>query len=327
MGLFARRAPHERRAGEFVSVGNRGRSKSTTARSESRVRELLNGTRRARRSDDVAVTRSLFTLIAGLAVIAMPVAHAPTSAQIAAAEEQATAARPPRNPGSPTRSQSMSYTHYVRPDGSPTSSCSANEPCSLTRAVSLIGSANMRPGSSVLLQRGADGVYSQAALTFAGSGTAEEPIRFIGENGVRLTGTRARAPAAQWTRVPEREFTYRIAWDDSATFAVGNVAQRPPVTTWRPIRVDDRLPPYTQSLGRPFTLDFPIRFTARRRSPRSRRNTAPSGTIGPTTSCMCTCATTVRRRTPTTCTWAHRAGAASSSTAIICRWRTSRSSR
>ena len=61
--------------------------------------------------------------------------------------------------------------------------------------------------------------------------------------------------------MPEREFTYRIAWDDAATFAVGNVAQRPPVTTWRPIRVDDRLPPYTQSLGRPFTLDFPIRYT------------------------------------------------------------------
>ena len=206
------------------------------------------------------MTRSLFTLIAGLAVIAMPVAHAPTSAQIAAAEEQATAPRPPR---SPTQSQSVSYTHYVRPDGSPTSFCSANEPCSLPRAVSLIGSANMRPGSLVLLQRGADGVYSQAALTFDGSGTAGEPIRFIGENGVRLTGTRARAPAAQWTRVPEREFTYRIAWDDAATFAVSNVAQRPPVTTWRPIRVDDRLPPYTQSLGRPFTLDFPIRYTAR----------------------------------------------------------------
>ena len=110
--------------------------------------------------------------------------------EIAAAEEQATA--PPRSPRSPTQSQSVSYTHYVRPDGSPTSFCSANEPCSLTRAVSLIGSANMRPGSLVLLQRGADGVYSQAALTFEGSGTAGEPIRFIGENGVRLTGTRAR---------------------------------------------------------------------------------------------------------------------------------------
>ena len=47
----------------------------------------------------------------------------------------------------------------------------------------------MRPGSAVLVQFGSDGVYSQAALTFAGSGTAQEPIRFIGENGVRLTGT------------------------------------------------------------------------------------------------------------------------------------------
>ena len=101
----------------------------------------------------------------------------------------------------------MSYTHFVRPDGSSTSFCTQREPCSLTRAVSLIGSANMRPGSLVLVQYGADGVYSQAALTFDGSGTAGEPIRFIGENGVRLTGTRARRPASQWTRVPDREFT------------------------------------------------------------------------------------------------------------------------
>jgi hypothetical protein len=209
------------------------------------------------------VTRSLFTLIAGLAVIAMPVGHAPTSAQIAAPGEQATPSRPPRHPRISTQSQSVSYTHYVRPDGSATSFCSANEPCSLPRAVSLIGSASMRPGSLVFVQYGADGVYSQAALTFEGSGTAGEPIRFIGENGVRITGTRTRMSASQWTRVPDREFTWRAAWDDAATFVVGNVAQRPPVTTWRPIRVDDRLPPFTQSLGRPFTLEFPIRYTAR----------------------------------------------------------------
>ena len=175
-------------------------------------------------------------LIVGLAGIALPVEEVMTSAQ------------------------SARYTHFVRPDGSATSFCTASEPCSLTRAVSLIGSASMRPGSVVLLQHGIDGVYSQATLTLDGSGTADDPIRFIGENLVRLTGTRTKPPANEWARVPDRHFTYRMPWD---AFTVGTVAQRPPVSTWRPIRVDDRLPPFTQSLGRPFSLDFPIRYTGR----------------------------------------------------------------
>ena len=302
-GLVRSTCP-SRTARRRIRLGRQPRTiqKVPQPRSESRVRELLTGTRRARRSDDVAMNRSLFTLIAGLAVIAMPVAHAPTSAQIAAAEEQATAARPPRNPGSPTQPQSMSYTHYVRPDGSPTSSCSATEPCSLTRAVSLIGSANMRPGSIVLLQRGADGVYSQAALTFAGSGTAEEPIRFIGENGVRLTGTRARAPAAQWTRVPER----RVHLPDR----VGRRGdfrgwQRGPASPRHDVAPDSggRPPaPCTRSRwAGPSRSIFRFGIPRERRSPRSRRSTARSGPIDRTMSCMCTCATTVPRRRPTTC--------------------------
>jgi hypothetical protein len=200
------------------------------------------------------VKHSILVPILGLAVSVLAAPYAPSLAQVAAP-------RPPRNPR--VTPQVVTATHFVRPDGSSTSFCSANEPCSLPRAVALIGSANMRPGSIVLLQHGSDGVYSQGPLTFEGSGTAEEPIRFIGENNVRITGTRTRTSAAQWSRVPDREFTYRAQWDDSANYVVGNVAQRPPVTTWRPIRVDDRLPPFTQSLGRPFTLDFPIRFTAR----------------------------------------------------------------
>ena len=84
--------------------------------------------------------------------------------------------------------KAVAYTHFVSPNGSASSQCTQQEPCSLTRAVSLVGSASMPPGSTVLVQRGADGIYSQAALTFAGSGAAGNPIKFIGENGVRITG-------------------------------------------------------------------------------------------------------------------------------------------
>ena len=196
----------------------------------------------------------MITALVGLALLITSERSAPSLAQGVVTRPPVSSTVAPRTPAP---------THVVRPDGSATSFCSQNEPCSLTRAVSLIGSVNMRPGSVVLLEYGADGVYSQAALTFAGSGTAAEPIRFVGADGVRLTGTRTRASAAAWERAPNREFTYRLPWNEAATFAVANVAQRPPVSTWRPIRVDDRLPPFSQSLGRPFTLDFPIRFSAR----------------------------------------------------------------
>ena len=69
--------------------------------------------------------------------------------------------------------KAVTYTHFVTPDGSSTSFCTQGEPCSLSRAVALVGSSSMRPGSLVLVQYGADGVYSQGALTFKGSGTAD----------------------------------------------------------------------------------------------------------------------------------------------------------
>lgn len=206
--------------------------------------------------------RGLLPSFVLLAVIAAFAGLRPVTPVVAAAS-QAAAPKPPRNPRVGPALASVTYSHYVRPDGSDSSFCSSSEPCSLTRAVSLIGTSNMRPGSIVLLQYGGDGVYSQNTLTFGGSGTATEPIRFIGEENVRLTGTRTRAPAAVWAKAPGREYTWRMAWDESNNFAVGNVAQRPPVSTWKPIKVDDRLPPFTVSLGRPFTLDFPIRFTLR----------------------------------------------------------------
>ena len=89
--------------------------------------------------------------------------------------------------------KAVTYTHFVSPNGSASSQCTQQEPCNLTRAVALVGSASMPPGSTVLVQRGADGIYSQAALTFTGSGAAGNPIKFIGENGVRITGSRAQA--------------------------------------------------------------------------------------------------------------------------------------
>lgn len=159
--------------------------------------------------------------------------------------------------------KAVTYTHFVLPNGSDTSFCTQREPCSLSRAVSLVGGPNMRPGSTVLVQYGTDGVYSQGALTFEGSGTAESPIKFIGENRVRLTGTRFKPDVARFTLVPGRQYTYQLDWDEQANFPAGSAAQRPPVKTWRPILVDDRLPPFTRSLGRPFTLDFPIRYTQR----------------------------------------------------------------
>jgi hypothetical protein len=206
------------------------------------------------------VTRSILTLLVALAVLAPPVTSGSGPAALLASAQQPANPQPPRNPR--VSQQFVTYTHFVRSDGSSTSFCSANEPCTLPRAVSLIGGSNMRPGSVVLLQFGSSGVYSTGPLNFDGSGTASEPIRFIGENGVRITGMRERTNAAQWSRAPDREYTYRAEWD-SSKFVVTNMAQRPPVSTWRPIRVDDRLPPFTQSLGRPFTLDFPIRYTAR----------------------------------------------------------------
>ncbi len=92
----------------------------------------------------------------------------------------------------PAAVKAITYTHFVSPNGSATSLCTLQQPCSLTRAVTLAGSASMPPGSNVLVQFGADGIYSQPPLTFDGSGAAGNPIKFIGENGVRITGSRVK---------------------------------------------------------------------------------------------------------------------------------------
>ena len=123
------------------------------------------------------------------------------------------------------------------------------------RAAALAGSQSMPPGSTVLIQRGADGIYSQGSLTFAGSGAAGNPIKFIGENGVRITGTRVKPAPSAWTLVPGRQYTYQLDWDEAAQFTA-LPAQRPPVANWRPILVEDRRPPFTTPSSRRFDLWF-----------------------------------------------------------------------
>ena len=157
--------------------------------------------------------------------------------------------------------KAITYTHFVSPNGSATSLCTLQQPCSLTRAVTLAGSASMPPGSNVLVQFGADGIYSQPPLTFDGSGAAGRPIKFIGENGVRITGSRVKPAWSAWTLVPGRRYTYQIDWDEVAQFPALPV-QRPPVANWRPIWVEDRKPPFTTPSSRRFDLWFPPLYSA-----------------------------------------------------------------
>ena len=156
----------------------------------------------------------------------------------------------------------VDYTHFVTPNGSATSNCTQQEPCNLMRAAALAGSQSMPPGSTVLLQRGADGIYSQGSLNFAGSGAAGNPIKFIGENGVRITGTRVKPDPSAWTLVPGRQYTYQLEWDEAAQFTA-LPAQRPPVANWRPILVEDRRPPFTTPSNRRFDLWFPPLYSSR----------------------------------------------------------------
>ena len=153
--------------------------------------------------------------------------------------------------------KAIAYTHFVTPNGSPTSLCTQIDPCNITRAVALIGGVHMPPGSSVLLQFGSDGIYSQAGLTFAGSGTPGNYIKFVGENGVKLTGTRFKPDPSAWRLAPGRAYTYQMDWDEDTNFISSNPAQRPPVVGWRPIIVEDRRPPFTSPSSRRFELYFP----------------------------------------------------------------------
>ena len=113
----------------------------------------------------------------------------------------------------PAAMTAITYTHFVSPNGSATSLCTAAAVrARLTRAVSLVGSASMPPGSTVLVQRGADGIYSQPSLTFTGSGGAGKPIKFIGEDGVRITGTRdeaRRRRRGRWSRAGDTPINSR----------------------------------------------------------------------------------------------------------------------
>jgi hypothetical protein len=140
--------------------------------------------------------------------------------------------------------QPTSPTHVVTPDGSQMSTCTPDEPCSLPRAVAL-ASANLLIGADVEVR---EGWYNQPRLTLSGRGTT---FRF--SPGATMTGGVIKP--ATWTPVDGYPRTYAT----DVPFVVGLVAQRQP-STWRPIRVEDRLPPFEVSLGRWFDLDQPVKF-------------------------------------------------------------------
>lgn len=153
-------------------------------------------------------------------------------------------------------------THYVTDSGSASGECAQGDPCTVTRAAAICGGDLMPPGSWANL---ADGVYSQAGVTLACNATQAFPIKFVGASaaGVRFTGTRTSLPAASWSLTSGRTYTYEAVFDNVALYDVTNVAQRPPVSTWVPIEVDDRQSPFSTPSGRIFSLDFPVRYTPR----------------------------------------------------------------
>ena len=287
---------------EAAIAAGHAEHEASGARSRRRTRGSYSGTYRVRPTAEVDVKHSILVPILGLAVSVLAAPYAPSLAQVATP-------RPPRNPR--VTPQVVTATHFVRPDGSSTSFCSANEPCSLPRAVALIGSANMRPGSIVLLQHGSDGVYSQGPLTFEGSGTAEEPIRFIGENNVRHHGHPNLYPRR--TVVPRPRPRVHVSRSVGRRGQLRG-RQRGAASSGHDLAADSRgrSPAAVHAVARAAVhARLPDPVTRReRRSTRWRRSTARSGTIDRTTSCMCTCATTAHRRTPTTCIWAPRDGAA-----------------
>ena len=153
----------------------------------------------------------------------------------------------------------VTFTHFVTPNGSPTSLCSSSEPCSIARAVALAGGATIPPGSVVSI---AEGIYSQAGLDIKGSGTVDKPIKFIGVGKVRFTASRIKPAASAWTLVPGRKYTYQLDWDEAGQFTALPV-QRPPVANWRPIQIEDRRPPFTTPSSRRMDLVFPPLYSAR----------------------------------------------------------------
>jgi len=163
------------------------------------------------------------------------------------------------------QSNATAPTHWVTPDGSTTSACTATAPCTLARAFALAG-VSIAAGSWVNV---APGVYTQPAITVVKGGMAGFPIRFIGagtsyETGTRLTGTRTPLPAAVWTLCAGSVYTYCTPFDEATSYTVSLVAQRPPVTSWVPIVVDDRQASSGwMPSGRQFTIDEPVRYTSR----------------------------------------------------------------
>jgi hypothetical protein len=152
--------------------------------------------------------------------------------------------------------QPPAATHYVTATGVSSGTCTQAAPCNAWWLTQLTA-AQLPPGSIVDI---ADGYYSNGlALEFARNGTASQPITVRVGPTAWFTGGRVKP--AVWTKTAGYAYIYETVWDEApggspGGFAVGTVIQREP-TTWVPILVDDRRPPFTTSAGRPFSLELP----------------------------------------------------------------------
>jgi hypothetical protein len=155
------------------------------------------------------------------------------------------------------------YSHFVRPDGNPSSACSQAEPCTLARAFVLAATPAMPCGSVVQV---AAGYYVQDVLVYNSSRScsAGTYVKLIGDEGAVVTGL-ATAPAApSFRRENGRAYTYVVDWNeaDPGKFPVKVVAQRA-TSRWESVTVEDRFPPFDVESETQFELDLPIGYTER----------------------------------------------------------------
>ena len=207
----------------------------------------------------------------------------------------------------PAAVKAITYTHFVSPNGSATSLCTLQQPCSLTRAVTLAGSASMPPGSNVLVQFGADGIYSQPALTFDGSGAA-------GNRSSSSAKTACESPAPASNRCVCVDAGPGPAIHLSTPMGRGGAVLRHarPTAPGRQLAADlGRGPAATVHDAVESTLRSLVsaaRTPLALRSMRSRPRPERRGTIQRTTDCMSTSSTTPRRPDGTNLYLTRRAG-------------------
>jgi hypothetical protein len=159
--------------------------------------------------------------------------------------------------GLATSVEAQTITHWVTPDGSPTSACVQADPCTLTRAFAMASSGTI-VGDAVVLVRNSSApqrsFYSQAALTLAGGGSLGHPITFVFEPGAVITGTRLCPSPESWSLVPGLQRTYQMAHNRAGAFNSSNPAQRN-TTNWLPITVANNA-----ATDKRIDLDAPVRY-------------------------------------------------------------------